>query len=63
MTMVVMAVLVTLTAAFVGVNRSNSALTGNTVSREAAFKAWLDPANFDASGAQRRGLRALREQT
>ncbi|MCB1548042.1 MAG: GNAT family N-acetyltransferase [Hyphomicrobiaceae bacterium] len=30
---------------------------------EAAFKAWLDPANFDASGAQRRGLRALREQT
>ncbi|MCA9797282.1 MAG: pilus assembly PilX N-terminal domain-containing protein, partial [Candidatus Eremiobacteraeota bacterium] len=39
MTMVVMAVLVTLTAAFVGVNRSNSALTGNTVSREAAFKA------------------------
>jgi hypothetical protein len=26
----------------------------------AAFVAWLDPANFDAAGAQRRSLAALR---
>jgi RimJ/RimL family protein N-acetyltransferase len=26
----------------------------------AAFEAWLEPANFDASGAQRRPLAALR---
>lgn len=29
---------------------------------KAAFEAWLDPANFDAEGQQKRSLAALREQ-
>ncbi|MFC3231069.1 GNAT family N-acetyltransferase [Marinibaculum pumilum] len=33
---------------------------GDWPSRKAAFQAWLDPANFDADGRQRRGLAELR---
>jgi len=37
-----------------------SMLDGEWPSRRAAFERWLDPANFDASGAQRTPLRASR---
>ena len=37
-----------------------SLLDGEWPAARAAFEAWLDPANFDADGAQRRRLRDLR---
>ncbi|WP_320673286.1 GNAT family N-acetyltransferase [Patulibacter defluvii] len=38
-----------------------SILDGEWPAVAAGFRAWLDPANFDADGRQRRGLRELRE--
>jgi RimJ/RimL family protein N-acetyltransferase len=36
-----------------------AAIDGEWPALEAAFEAWLDPANFDAGGRQRRALSAL----
>jgi RimJ/RimL family protein N-acetyltransferase len=39
-----------------------SILDGEWPAVRAAFEAWLDPANFDADGRQRRSLRSIRGQ-
>ena len=47
-----------------GLNRDTawySITDGEWPSRRAAFEGWLDPANFDASGRQRRSLADFRE--
>jgi hypothetical protein len=39
-----------------------SILDGEWPALRAAFECWLDPANFDATGAQRRSLGALMQE-